>query len=153
MKHLRSNIAGLLLISGTTFAQIITQPVQQPASGQSQVAPAGQVNQVRTGQTTRTVTQQQVNTTPAQTQVPVATDGQTTVISSQNATPVVNGEVQPATTVQEIESVQQQSLPVNTGQVPKVYTNTTDALPFRDRQPKPTGRISPANMPVRRPNR
>ena len=148
MKNLKLTVAGLLLISGTTFAQIITQPAQQPVT-QGQAMPSGQTNQGKAGQTTRTTTQQQVNTAP--TQVPVTADGQTIITNSQSTEPVVNGQTQPVTTFQESETVQQ-TLPVNTGQVPKVYTNTTDALPFRDRQPKPTGRISPSNMPARRSN-
>lgn len=40
----------------------------------------------------------------------------------------------------------QSTQPVNTGQVPKAYTNTSTQLPFSQYQPKPTGRISPEGV-------
>lgn len=168
----------LLMITGVVRAQTAVTPstaVPQSQNSQSVLkqTPAGQSGQVNTSQTGRTMPQQVQSTTAGQVPkvnsrqdpqqirqnqtIPVDKAQQSTVLESTSPQNQDNTEVQtvittsqnPATGVQQIDIAPAQTTqPANTGQVPKAYTNTQSQLPFQQYQPKPTGQVSPSQMPA-----
>lgn len=175
MKSINILTIGFLFSVGITYAQTTTQPVQQ--SGQITTQPANRIQNMPAGQS-RQVGNQQVQTAPQRTQQTIITQTPATTNTQsqyqnqsagqvQQTVETVNGTVDQqtqvtpdgqtrttttvpnsTTTIQETTTIPQQ---VNNGQVPKVYTNTQEQLPFRQYQPKPTGQISPAKSGTNNP--